>query len=725
MTSDPVGSIGPALDMTPDYAAAKRATESPLAGTAEWITLARMEAGLGRVDRARDAAARADALAPSSEGALLLARLDIETGEHRAALARLAELNRARPGNSQVLTWLGVSHGAVGESKAAEDALRQSIALNPRDPDALANLALLLLSSGERNEALALLKRSYEVAPAHVGTWEALTRSRLLVGDLAGAEYCLNTLQKLQPDLPAESCFLLAGVMQETKRYEEARRLYERAIAKLPGKFNYRSNYADMLLAVGDLEAGLAQHAALQAHHPARLRSHLAMRLALPGVYVSTDAVESARARFSAGLDALNDQVGDFLPQPADELEADVRWSNFYLAYQGGDDRDLQQRFSRFQSALVGKLIPPGELSRRPRDRIRIGFASAFFHNCTAGWYFSSWISDLPRTEFEVFIYSIGAGRDDLTERLARDATLRPAHHLRLPDLARTITDDQLDVLVFPELGMCPITFALASARLAPLQAAGWGHPVTSGHASIDVYFSCESMEPADAEAHYSERLVLLPGLGTRYSPQMAGSVRTRAELGLPENRPLALVSQSLFKIHPDNDQMYLELAGQVENLLLLFYEDSFARHTQLLRSRLAAQRLVEGRDFILLPRHSRAEFLALNAAADIMLDSLHWSGGNTSLDAISAGLPIVTLPGRFMRGRQSAGMLSAMQCEGLVAVSRDEYLDTASLLLTDRDARRHWHERITAGRPALFENRAPTAALANQLRKLVAERTN
>lgn len=724
MNPDPVAPVDPALNTVPEYAAARRAVEAPSAGDVEWLALARMEAALGRVDAAREAASRADQLAPHGDGGLFLARLDIETGQPRAAVARLSDLERARPQNAQVLTWLGVSHGAVGETDTAVRLLRQSIALQPDDPDALANLALLLLSSGDRNEALALLKRSYDLAPAHVGTWEALTRSRLLVGDLAGAEYCLNALQKLQPELPAESCFLLAGVMQETKRFDEARRLYERAIAKSPDKFNYRSNYADMLLGVGDLEAGLNQHAALQLRHPARLRSHLAMRLALPGVYGSADAIESARARFSAGLDELSEQLPGFLAQPTDELEADVRWSNFYLAYQGGDDRDLQQRFSRFQSALVRRLIPAADLTRGRGARIRIGFASSFFHNCTAGWYFSSWISDLPRSEFDVFLYSIGAGRDDLTERLARSATLRPAHHLRLPDLARTIRDDQVDVLVFPELGMCPVTFALAAARIAPLQVAGWGHPVTSGHASIDAYFSCDLMEAADAAAHYSERLLLLPGLGTRYTPQASGVVRTRAELGLPEGRPLALVSQSLFKIHPDNDRLYLDLASRVDGLLLLFYEDSFARNTELFRSRLGARGLVEGRDFRLLPRHSRAEFLAVNAAADIMLDSLHWSGGNTSLDAIAAGLPIVTLPGRFMRGRQSAGMLTSLQCSDLVASSTEAYLQTASRLLLDRDARRHWHERIVAGRPRLFEDRAPTAALADQFRILVASST-
>lgn len=55
-------------------------------------------------------------------------------------------------------------------------------------------------------------------------------------------------------------------------------------------------------------------------------------------------------------------------------------------------------------------------------------------------------------------------------------------------------------------------------------------------------------------------------------------------------------------------------------------------------------------------------------SVCDVMLDTLHWSGGNTSLDALAAGLPIVTSPGRFLRGRQSAAMLRTIGLPQLVA---------------------------------------------------------
>src|SRR3974390_3029008 len=93
------------------------------------------------------------------------------------------------------------------------------------------------------------------------------------------------------------------------------------------------------------------------------------------------------------------------------------------------------------------------------------------------------------------------------------------------------------------------------------------------------------------------------------------------------------------------------------------------------------------------------AGYLQLNACCDVMLDTLHWSGGNTSLDAIASGLPIVTLPGAFMRGRQSAGMLAMLGGEELVARDAVSYVETAVAIAKDRARRDALSQRIKAAR--------------------------
>src|SRR3546814_9178057 len=57
---------------------------------------------------------------------------------------------------------------------------------------------------------------------------------------------------------------------------------------------------------------------------------------------------------------------------------------------------------------------------------------------------------------------------------------------------------------------------------------------------------------------------------------------------------------------------------------------------------------------FVVLPRMRLNGFLNVLALADVVLDTWPFGGGNTSYQSFAMGVPVVTLPGRFMRGRTS-----------------------------------------------------------------------
>src|SRR5205807_8617740 len=81
------------------------------------------------------------------------------------------------------------------------------------------------------------------------------------------------------------------------------------------------------------------------------------------------------------------------------------------------------------------------------------------------------------------------------------------------------------------------------------------------------------------------------------------------------------------------------------------------------------------------LPQLGHDGYLSVNLACDAMLDTLRWSGGQTSVDALACGLPVLTLPGSMMRARQSAGMLSLLGLHELSAADADDYVRIATQL--------------------------------------------
>jgi len=121
-----------------------------------------------------------------------------------------------------------------------------------------------------------------------------------------------------------------------------------------------------------------------------------------------------------------------------------------------------------------------------------------------------------------------------------------------------------------------------------------------------------------------------------------------------------------------------------------------------------------------ILPAVSHDDYKRINQLCDVMLDTLHWSGGNTSLDALAMGLPIVTLPGEFMRGRQTMAMLKLLGVEELIAGSTEEYLAIARKVATDRSFRNDVSQKILKRRDRLFDDPVPPKVFGQLLEKLV-----
>ncbi|MCC7328470.1 MAG: tetratricopeptide repeat protein [Burkholderiales bacterium] len=622
---------------------------------------------------------------------------------------------------SRVWNELGLLCADDGRNDRAIAAFERASQVDPRYARAWNNLGNALRSADRIAEAVRAAEHAVGADPVYALAWANLGALKRDAGDDEGAERALR--RALALDASQRSAQLtLAGLLRDCSDLGAATQHFRRAVELDPHDANAVLQLAGTLAERDDIAGARAAYAEAERRDPRMLRALFGRTLTLPMLAPDAAAVAAARAAFVDGLATVEHEApGRTAGLSPDRLLDELRWTNFLLAYQGGDDRVLQSRYAQAVHGLVKARAPEWLRPLSPRvrrsSRLKVGFVSAFFRDGTAGRYFEHWITGLPRDDFEVFAYHLLPGADVLAQRLAAHAEhFRHCPWWRPSQLAPRIRADALDVLVYPELGMSAVAFALAALRLAPLQCAGWGHPVTTGHPTIDVFFSSAVMEPPDAAAHYTERLVTLPGIGTRYAAPEVPADATRDRFGLPEGVPLLLCPQSLFKVHPDNDALFARVLDAVPGALLVGFEGRDPVLTARFRTRLTASGIALDR-LRLLPQCGHDDFLRINAVCDVMLDTLHWSGGNTSLDALACALPIVTLPGRFMRGRQSAGMLELMGIAEGVAPNADDYVRVAVRLAGDRAARDALSSRIRESRARIFDDPAPVAALADFLR--------
>ncbi len=105
---------------------------------------------------------------------------------------------------------------------------------------------------------------------------------------------------------------------------------------------------------------------------------------------------------------------------------------------------------------------------------------------------------------------------------------------------------------------------------------------------------------------------------------------------------------------------------------------------------------------------------------ADVVLDPFFFSGVNTTYDAFSFNLPLVTWPGEFHRGRFPLGCYRRMGLEDWTARSPEEYVAQALLWGRDEDANRWAQETLAERSPVLFDD----AKAAIELEEIFARTT-
>ena len=324
-------------------------------------------------------------------------------------------------------------------------------------------------------------------------------------------------------------------------------------------------------------------------------------------------------------------------------------------------------------------------------------------------------------------LYQLGPQRDRASEKMANVCHRFEFLQGSLESMAERIRGAALDLLIFPEIGMDARLLPLLGCQLAPRLAVGWGHPVTTGFDHLNAYFSCGMMEPDNADLHYVEPLRLLDGLGVDYNRPLEPDRVEKAALGLDPRKKHVLVPQSLFKLHPDFDSLMAQLAGQRADVEFVLFEAEFRQWQEQYMHRLEASfarhRQSAAQRTRFFGRVSRERYLQINQACDLMLDSLHWSGGNTAIDAFHSGLPVLTCPGRFMRSRQTLAMLQRLGLQDSLACGDPGNLLQRALDLLDRpEETQHLRSEILIHRPALFEAQSARASFLQQVEELLGQ---
>jgi predicted O-linked N-acetylglucosamine transferase (SPINDLY family) len=509
----------------------------------------------------------------------------------------------------------------------------------------------------------------------------------------------------------------LARVFVEQQRYDLAAPHLERALAGLPpGDPGRVPLQLQLAVSIGAQQTERARDLMAAVVSPADICGRLRRALMLPAILQSQEEIEAVRRRFEGELDALLAERFD----PVADPDLRVGSTAFHLAYHARNNAPLLAKLGR----LCRRLYPGGEAPRRQRaaGRLRIGFVSTFFHRHSVGRTTLGLVRDLPRERFETFVFAIEPQDDAVAAAFRQHAQHYAALPAELPRVREAIAAAGLDVLLFADIGMHPLTYFLAFSRLAPIQLVTWGHSVTSGIDTLDYYVSAESVETPQSEAYYTEKLLRLPGsFMPRYERAVLPARRSRAELGLPADAHIYYCPQSPFKLHPDFDgvlRAVLERDPRAGILLL----DGRPRSAPRLRERFVRSLGPLAPRVHFLERLPPEDFLQYLAAADVILDPLYFGGCNSSCEVFALGQPMLTLPGPQLPGRFTMALYREMEIADCIAGDAGEYADIAVRLACEPDFRADITRRIAERSGRLFDRPDAGVNFGRELLRLVEE---
>ncbi len=632
---------------------------------------------------------------------------------------------------------LGNVYRTLGELQQAAASYDKALLLNPESLEARYNLAVTQQEQGKLDQAAAAYRQVIAGKPDHAAAHSNHGNILQAQGKLAEAAACYERALHYRPDfLPA--LVNRGNLLRAEGKLDEAILCYRRALAVSSNSAEAHNNLGIALLEAGRLDEAVESYGHALSLKPgyAEAYRNLGNALKEQGKMLESTACyrralslepNDAEARLGlaiAQIPVLADSVAESVGASAaflrsiDEL---AQWNRdapgclgksvgsnqpFYLAYRPFNVTEPLCRYGDLLCAAAAdywpRRISAGRPHHSPRERIRIVIVCGQIRQHHPVWevLVRGLIAHMERKRFEIFIYHTGSIIDDQTYW----AKSRVDRFVQGPKpIAAWLIDvhhDLPDVIYYPEVGMDPAACALAALRLAPLQAASWGHPVSTGLPSIDLYFSAERLEDAQADQHYCESLVRLPGTGVcteapDVSVQPWEGVDRQSDVvrfGLP-HQPI--------KFDPADDILLARIAKTIGRCE--FWLASSTKHhwaTVKLRERLAAAFRSEKLDpdayLRVTPWLRRQQFLGFLDHMDVYLDCPAFSGYTTAWQAVHRGLPIVTMEGEFLRQRLAAGLLRQIDVVDGIALSRDQYVELAvncgrdSLDLERRAARQH-----------------------------------
>lgn len=630
-----------------------------------------------------------------SLAALLLSQQEVD-----AAWEYLQQALNLGQRTAQNLTNLGLVYRLRGQADRARAQFQEALQVHPSFSSALRNWAELEEEQGRPEAASEVYRRILELTPQLAKAWLGLAQNQQIVRTNIGVgmDILMQGLNVIPQD--PDLLYGMAIRFQQVKDVDEAIHYYEKALKADPEHLAALHGFAALMEKQGNLEQARPLYERLLHLRPESDLLRLHLDLMSPVILDSPEAAEAQEAHLHQVLDRW---LGRELNFRWEDLGFYTNQANFMHTYQSrGSGRALREKCVQLFRPHLPRFEPQASAERN-----HIGFLITQGHEYIFMKSVVGLLNQFTRGKYRFTVFCNRLGYDHhIRPRLDNPEVEWVDLPLDIRAAAERVRNAGCDILNFWEISTDSQNFFLPFFKLAPVQTLSWGWPMTSGNPEVDYYLSSDDLETERGQDYYTEQLHRFSVLPTYYyRPPAPVQRQSRTELGLPEDKHLLFCSQTLLKLHPDYDATIAAILRADTEAQFYLLADKQPEINRALKARFERSCAGVSERIELVPRRPFADYLNLVGAMDLVLDSFHYVGANTSYDAFVMGVPVITLPSEHHRGRHTYGAYREMGIFEAVASDPEDYVSKVLHYAQNKAARNDLGVRILAACDVLFEN--------------------
>ncbi len=346
---------------------------------------------------------------------------------------------------------------------------------------------------------------------------------------------------------------------------------------------------------------------------------------------------------------------------------------------------------ARYNRNFIGRLDLAGFKRNPPRrkigasKRLKVGFVSSDLRDHAVGFALSELFELLDAKTLELYGYYCGEPRPgDSTQARIREnlAHWRDISALSDRAAAEKIVSDGIDILIDVNGYTKHARTKIFAYRPAPAIVNFCGYPGTMGSAYHHYLIADPVIVPPEHEIYYSEKILRIPCNQPVDRKRAVAATPNREAAGLPEQKFVFASFNGMQKITANGFARWMKILAAIPDSVLWLLSGHEGAETRLRAAASAAG--VDAARLIFAPKVANPHHLARIKCADLFLDTLPYGAHSTAADALTMGLPVLTLAGRGFAARFCASVVAAAGLPELVVADEQAYVDRAVAIGSD-----------------------------------------